>query len=108
MHPLSERVLINIMLEFLDRNPSASFGYIGANSIAGNFEEPKSSTQRFRIYEYAMNNFFSIKSFERIYYRPRSAVFMLNLRHQDPEQLRVDATNMFTEIYPELEAQLPQ
>jgi len=60
------RTCLNVMLEFLAKNPFASFGYLGANSVSKNFEESKFETQRFRIYEYAINIFFDPKNFVRL------------------------------------------
>lgn len=71
------RTCINIMLTQYKKNVFASFGFIGANSLA---ETSKENTKRFRIYSKVMQNMFSLVEFEHIVYGEGSAYLMLN-RH---------------------------
>ncbi len=52
--PTCVSTCIQVMLEIAEKNPIASFGYIGANSLG----EEKENTKRFRIYNRVMQNFF--------------------------------------------------
>jgi hypothetical protein len=98
------RTCINIMLEFLKKNPLASFGYIGANSIIDGFEEAKSLTQRFRIYDYVMGIFLNTENFLRLYSEKNSGALLLNLKNENIDKLIEDAKEMFIRIYPDLES----
>jgi hypothetical protein len=49
------RTCVNVMIKFFKDEPTASFGFIGANSLSENREE----TKRFNIYKKVMENFFS-------------------------------------------------
>jgi hypothetical protein len=77
------RTCINIMLDLFERFPDASFGFIGTNSE----DEDKDSTQRFRIYKYLMENFFSPAQFSHYSYPQRSVYLLLNRIHKDPDLL---------------------
>jgi hypothetical protein len=98
------RTCINIMLEFLKKNPLASFGYIGANSIIDGFEEAKSLTQRFRIYDYVMGIFLNTENFLRLYSEKNSGALLLNLKNENIDKLIEYAKEMFIRIYPDLES----
>lgn len=102
------RTCINIMLEVLKENPTASFGYVGANSVTKTYKEGKRDTQRYRIYQRVMDIFLSPLLFARVESAANSAELLLNRKNENLQNLRFEATKMFVEIYPDLENDLYQ
>ncbi|WP_153796219.1 hypothetical protein [Foetidibacter luteolus] len=92
------------MLWLLERNPTASFAYIGANTIASNFVEDKALTQRYRIYEYVMDIYLSPYEFKRYFSEKNSAVLLVNLENEDIEERATCIIDMFVELYDDLSA----
>jgi len=68
------------MLFFYDKNPYASFGFIGSNDLG----ESESSTKRFNFYKKLMETFFSPLKFQHLEYPKRSAYLLLNRDYQNP------------------------
>ena len=98
------RTCVDIMLRLYDVDPNASFGFIGSNSVNKKrkgrvVEEDKMNTQRFRIYQMVIFNFFGPKTFEHARSVKHSAYLLIN-RHQQPiEQFKQQVEKMFATIY---------
>lgn len=95
---------IRIMLDFYNRDVWASFGFIGSNSTNKRRKgvvvaEGKDNTQRFRIYQAVMFNFFGRKTFEHSRNVKRSAYLLINRQNADIEGFRTRAEGMFKELY---------
>ena len=95
---------INVMLWLLERNPMASFAYVGANTITADFIEDKILSQRYRIYEYVMDIFLNPYKFKRYFSKKNSAVLLMNLENEDVEERASCIIDMFVELYNELDA----
>ncbi len=78
---------------FLAKNPYASFGFIGANSIG----EQKSNTKRFMIYQRIIKNVISPITFSHYLSEEKSAYLIFN-KLGDVEQLKA-IQGMFKTIF---------
>lgn len=92
------------MLAFYQKDRLASFGFIGSHSInkqhKGNLrEEDKNNTQRFRIYQTLMFNFFGTETFEHARSLQHSAYLLINRQHDLNGQFKKDAEEMFATLY---------
>ena len=95
---------VRIMLDFYDRDRRASFGFIGSNSCnkcrrGSLVVEAKDNTQRFRIYQTVMFNFFGRETFEHARNIRHSTYLMINRQNIDTENFRTRAEEMFRELY---------
>lgn len=98
------RTCINIMLDFYKQNKNASFGFIGANSNKkstkkGTIIEPKSNTQRYRIYKTLMFNFFGKKTFAHSLNKKYSAYLMINRNNKKIRIFKREAQIIFSKAY---------
>jgi hypothetical protein len=102
------RTCINIMLQIFAGNPRASFGFVGSPSVNkmrnGNIvPESKDNTQRFRVYQTLMFNFFGVETFEHSQNIEHSAYLLINRQSGPIDVFRAKAEQMFRELYIELE-----
>jgi len=102
------RTCIEIMLNLYHTDPMASFGFVGSHSINkmhnGQFvEEEKGNTQRFRIYQTLMFNFFGTSTFEHTRSVKHSAYLLINRPHYPIEEFKKAAEGMFATLYVALE-----
>ena len=81
------------MIKFFKDEPTASFGFIGANSISENREE----TKRFNIYKKVMENFFSPVHFAHHNYNKESAYILLNRKTSENSLSIIE--ELFTKYY---------
>ncbi|MEZ4827951.1 MAG: hypothetical protein R3C61_16960 [Bacteroidia bacterium] len=88
------RTCINIMLDIVQKFPTASLGFIGSELQA----EGRTNTQRYRIYKQLMENFFSPAKFSHHIYPPHSAYLLINRAQEDAEIL-FKVESLFQEIY---------
>lgn len=65
-------------------------------------------TQRYRIYDYVIGIFLDADKFERIVNISNSGVLLLNKANNNLAELKTLISNMFIEIYPDLENDLNQ
>ena len=89
------RTCINIMLAVYQRDSLASFGFIGSH---------KANTQRFRIYQTLMFNFFGTETFEHAQSVKHSAYLLINRSHHPVDQFKSQAEAMFASLYVAFEA----
>ena len=102
------RTCVNIMLQIFSVNPKASFGFIGSASVnkirKGKIvPEGKSNTQRFRIYQTLMFNFFGSETFEHSQSVELSAYLLINRLNDPIDVFKTKAEQMFKELYLNLE-----
>jgi hypothetical protein len=97
------RTCINVMQWLLEKYPTASFAYVGANSITPSHTESKAFTKRYRIYRYVMDVFLNPEKFERYFSTKNSAVLLVNNINENVPALAIAMIEMFMEIYDELE-----
>lgn len=95
---------IRIMLSIYQKNPLASFGFLGANTVKTNYEEPKAITKRFKVYKYAVISLFGFETFTHHQDLEHSTYLMINNKHKDIETIKEKARKMFDDLFPELEA----
>jgi hypothetical protein len=103
------RTCINVMLAVYQRDPLASFGFIGSHSVnkenkGQTIEEQKTNTQRFRIYQTLMFNFFGTGTFEHAQSVKHSAYLLINRNHHPVDQFKLQAETMFANLYIAFEA----
>ena len=77
------RTCINIILWLLDKEQTASFGYLASPTITKKYKEAKGFTQRYKIYDYVMDAFIPTKNFKRVTNDNNSAVLVINKKNQD-------------------------
>jgi hypothetical protein len=104
------RTCVNVMLEIFAFNPRASFGFIGVNSVNKTrkgkiVHEGKENTQRFRVYQTLMFNFFGQETFEHSQNEERSAYLLINRQNQSVDDFKARAEEMFRKLYLDLEEQ---
>jgi hypothetical protein len=102
------RTCMNIMLQIFSVNPKASFGFIGSASVnkirKGKIvPEGKGNTQRFRIYQTLMFNFFGSETFEHSQSVELSAYLLINRLNDPIGVFKTKAEQMFKELYLNLE-----
>jgi len=96
------------MLATFKVNPLASFGFIGAHSVNKKRKgeivpEGKENTQRFRVYQTLMFNFFGQQTFEHSQNLARSAYLLINRQNQPIDDFKKRAEEMFRRLYLNLE-----
>jgi hypothetical protein len=90
---------LTIMMWFLtEKNPKASFGFVGANSI-----DEKGTSKRFKIYERLMSNVFSPLKFAHYTFLKSNAYLLLNrdkyTTTTELEKGLENITQMFESLY---------
>lgn len=96
------RTCINIMLELRTQNPFLSFAFIGAPTPHEKGEGNTAKTQRYRIYEYGMNQFFSNLHFKHAYLEEHSLYILFNRDYCDHKaDIETDMLKCIQEVYPE-------
>lgn len=75
-----------IMDEIADKDPTASFGFIGANMI----NESEVYTKRFRVYERYMTSYFSNSEYVHVVNYQKSAYMLINRKQMDVTPNLVD------------------
>lgn len=83
-----------IVKEIYEKNPYASFGFIGSNLPA----ETKDNTKRFRLYAKVINQVISPILFEHKQSKKNSAYILINRENHEPNLLEKIET-MFERIY---------
>jgi hypothetical protein len=74
---------LKIMIDTYTKQPYASFGFIGANSLG----EAENDTKRFKIYRRIMESFFSPVNFTHYAYTEKSAYLLLNKKKEQVDLL---------------------
>ena len=98
------RTVLDIAIDILENeNENASFGFVGAHKVKGELEEPKSNTQRFRVYRYIMKNYFGDDTWSHFESIDSSSYLMLNTRTYSSEERIDEIVDMFKGIYDEFE-----
>jgi hypothetical protein len=95
---------IRIMLQIYTKNPMASFGFIGANTVdpEKSYTESKQLTKRFRVYRLAMYALFGTKTFTHYADTGHSAYLMVNNNVKSVDGVKDAAKLMFEDIFPDL------
>jgi len=93
---------IAILVSILDKNSKASFGFLGSNTIEGNYEELRSETKRFKIYKRAMENLVGNNVFEHSMDVANSTYLMVNKNNSSVDDFINESKVMFDEIFPDL------
>ena len=91
---------VRIMYSIWEKNPTASFGFIGANTYdpeTGN-EEPVNNTQRWKIYKHAMEQNFGPETFAHGAQSFNSRYVMLN-KKKDVVKLNNEINKFFEANY---------
>jgi hypothetical protein len=97
------------MLQLYQNDPMASFGFLGSHSInkihnGQSMEEEKENTQRFRIYQTLMFNFFGTETFEHTRSVKHSAYLLINRQHYLIDKFKRTAEEMSAALYVAFEA----
>jgi hypothetical protein len=94
---------VHVLLHIHRNNSNASFGFLGANTITGNYEEAKESTQRLNIYKKVMMNLIGDTFFEHHIDIIHSTYLMANKSNVPMDGFVSTVKKLFEEIYPSLE-----
>ncbi|TAF74222.1 MAG: hypothetical protein EAZ53_10200 [Bacteroidetes bacterium] len=95
------RTCLNVLSSIHKSSPSASFGFIGINSI----HESLDNTKRYKLYSKISANLFGIGTFEHVYSDRYSVYFFANKCHSELEKYVNSCKHLFEKIYPTLELQ---
>jgi hypothetical protein len=104
------RTCIDIMLDILRQSPNASFGFVGSPSknkkkLGRTFDEGKPYTQRFRIYERIMADYFGTLTFTHAVNKTNSAYLMINNQKAPIDEFKKYVENEFFRQYPQIGSQ---
>ncbi|MFZ4101201.1 MAG: hypothetical protein ACOYKR_04550 [Sphingobacterium thalpophilum] len=93
------------MFSIFKKDPLANFGFLGAHIIdfANQYEEKRSNTKRFRVYKYAIEQFFGTIAFTHFINEENSTYLIVNNKYESVDQIAQSANDMFLELYPQLE-----
>lgn len=96
---------INILYIIYQKNPFASFGFIGAYTVIKeiNYVEPKATTKRFRVYRDAIIRLFGIQTFSHFQDHEHSAYLMISNQNKNVDLIKENAKLMFNDLFPALE-----
>lgn len=87
---------INVMLNIYEKNPNASFGFIGANRI----NESTNETKRYKVYSTIVATYFSNDFFFHKENREKSAYLLINNKSLSSNPTLVkDIEDFFTSQY---------
>ncbi len=91
---------IHILLEIYQKDPNASFGFIGANRLG----ESEENTKRYRVYKKMVTTYFTDIHFHHHYNVDKSAYILINKNKlkETPTLIR-EIEQFFIDIYPSLE-----
>ena len=93
---------IDVMLEILDQNETASFAFVGAHTFKKRWPAEKGNiSQRFSIYRTLMANKFGVLHFQHIEVVEKNAYLMCNLKNKPSINKKV-ISNMIA-CYPGLD-----
>ena|SRR5690349_3135458 len=94
------RTCLNIMLEFINFDGKASFGFVAAYSASKKGkQETKANNQRYRIYKSVMVNFFGVKYFAHARSARQGAYLLINRKQRPIRIFKAHAEKMFHAIY---------
>ena len=95
---------IRIMLSIYNKNPNASFGFLGANIIdrKNGYEESKNITKRFRVYRTSVVRLFGLETFTHHRDFEHSTYLMINNKNKNVDEIKEKARRMFDDLFPEL------
>lgn len=93
---------IRILKSILDKDTSASFGFLGSNTVTKEYEELRNETQRFKIYKGAMENLVGDTVFEHSMDLKNSTYLMINRKNPSIDDFINKSRDMFDEIFPAL------
>jgi len=90
----------SIFLNIYDKNPLASFGFLGAHTIdkRRNIEEPKSETRRFVVYRQAVQNYFGVETFTH-FSNPETSIYLaVSNKNKDVFSIAQKASTIITQL----------
>ena len=91
---------VNIVLDIYEKDSSASFGFIGSNTMTDKFSEMKSNTKRYNIYKRLMVTYFSDEHFKHIADKQKSSYMLLRKSEIEKNpNLENDITGLFASLY---------
>ena len=94
---------VNIVLDVYKKEASASFGFIGSNTMTDKFSEIKSDTKRYHIYKRLMVTYFSDERFKHIADKQKSSYMLLRKSEIEKNPtLESDIIKLFAFLYSEL------
>ena len=91
---------ISILMDIFHQNPSASFGFVGANRLG----EPEANTKRYTIYKKIVTTYMGSETFYHHYNVDKSAYILINkTKLKENPTLIQEIEQFFIDIYPSLE-----
>jgi hypothetical protein len=90
----------NIFLSIYEKNPLASFGFLGANTIdiQKQIIEPKNETRRFVVYRQAVQNYFGTTTFSH-FSNPENSIYLaISNKNKDISQIAETANTMIEQL----------
>lgn len=89
---------LNIIIDILEKQPFASFGFIGAPTSEEQAKQIEVNNKRFRVYRQIAQNRFSTKHFEHAMNSEKSTYIILNKQNKESKLLTKIET-MFKQCY---------
>jgi hypothetical protein len=90
----------SIFLSIFEKNPMASFGFLGAHTIdeAKHTIESKNETKRFVVYRQAVQNYFGMETFTHFENKDTSIYLSISNKNKDVFDIADKATIMINQI----------
>jgi len=90
----------SIFLTIYEKNPLASFGFLGAHTIdeKKNIVEPKNETKRFVVYRQAVQNYFGIETFTHFSDNDTSIYLAVSNKNKDVFDIANKASGMINQL----------
>lgn len=93
----------SIFFDIYTKNPLASFGFIGSNTIdkTSHITEPKEQTKRFRIYSVAFLNYFGEKTFTHFENQKYSTYLAISNKNESVLSIKEEADKILDDLIDE-------
>lgn len=101
------RTILNITMEVLQKEPLASFAFVGVHKI-GSPDTPitevksQENNQRYRVYKQVTENFFGQATFLHGYSGKTNSYLLVNRSNNDPEEMYKSIVQMFSNQFQDL------
>jgi hypothetical protein len=90
----------SIFMSIYEKNPLASFGFLGAHTIdqSKNIVEPKRETKRFIVYRQAVQNYFGMETFSHFADINTSIYLAVSNKNKNVHEIADEATRLINQL----------
>lgn len=95
------RTSVNVLLHIREKQPDASFGFLGSPTIKGDKHEGINNTKRYRVYEYITTGYFGHLNYTHSVIPEKSCYILVSSHCEDREAYLENVSQMMKRLYPE-------